>query len=157
MVVVGKLLLLPPITLRLQRLWQNLSFDVKGVIWMLGQHRTMAARLVGNGWGIAGQELHIVPCSFSFSLRRQLEMRVKISNFSVFIDCSDFYASSRLTLTKVSWVLNIQCCPVAERFAFFNDCHGQPIEVSECPRLPLCKDVTSVDCILDGWGCLGSL
>ncbi len=69
---------------------------------MLGQHRTMATRLVGNGWGIAGQELHIVPCSFSFSLRRQLEMRVNISNFSVFIDCSDFYASSRLTLTKVS-------------------------------------------------------
>jgi hypothetical protein len=80
MVVVGKLLLLPPITLRLQRLWQNLSFDVKGVIWMLGQHRTMATRLVGNGWSIAGQELHIVPCLFSFSLRRQLE-RNESENF----------------------------------------------------------------------------
>ncbi len=40
------------------------------------------------------------------------------SNFSVSVDCSDFCASSRLTLTKVSWVLNIQCCPVADRFKF---------------------------------------
>ncbi len=33
----------------------------------------------------------------------------------------------------------------------FLDCHGQATEVSECPRLPLCKGVTRVDRILDGW------